>query len=506
MAQVTGKTAAYMDAVVAATVQSGYVRSDNHLILVLHDSSEIDAGLITADAATLVAAQAYADQAELDAIASAETYADQAEADAKSYSDVIGNALTARLNGTSIPTGANLNTYLTSGYYYQSSDAFAAAGSNYPVAKAGALEVLYNGSDKVVQRYTPFSNVSSVVYMRQNNAGVWKPWVVFRAKRNRQNMLASLTTFSTGTIVNESGARGSNPTVWSMWSVVGSATASIQSDATAGTTGFGRFLALYSPAGTNHARVDSPVMDVVPGGHYVVRWKQGAIHTTGTPRQYFRIAGGSDASMTEYPGSSSSSGLQPIGYYENVSMPDIGDTYGNANASLMVERSLSFKVPAGITKAAIAIVQYQPTGSITAIYKDFEFYRIDGDEAPSDTGWISLCSQGGWDSEEALVRIKDDIFYATGRLVPVSGYTTGWTSPAALLPPFVSEAMSQAETTRANQGLRGWLTSTGGRVARLSMYASDHSSAAGYVNVEPSATGATYFELVQMAIPLGVGS
>lgn len=440
-----------------------------------------------------LASKAYVDAA----VAAVQADADQNATDISS--------LEATVRGTEIGSGTNLDAFIQAGVYHQSEDGEASTALNYPVAKAGTLEVFYNGSLVAWQRYTPHANTTNVFYMRHNNVGIWKPWVKFTAHRNRKNLLPDLSTYSTGTLVNESGSRGSNPNVWSLWSITGTATASIQSDATAGTTGFGRFLALYSPAGYNQ-RVDSPVIDVVPGEKYVVRWKQGAIYTNTTPRQYFRIAGGSTAAMTEYPGNSSSAGIQPIGYYENVTMVDIGDTYGSADASLMVERSLSFEVPAGITKAAIAITQYQPTGSVTAIYKDFEFYRIDGDEAPSDTGWVSLCSQGGWDAEEALVRIKDDIFYMTGKFVPPSGYTATWNSPSALLPPFFADALTEAETTATTRGLRGWLSSTSDRFARMSLYAADHSSSAGYVNIEPSDVSSTYFEIVQMAVPMGRGS
>jgi len=52
VATVTGLTAARMQEIVDASVESGYINGSNHLILVLHDTTEIDAGTLTLPSAS----------------------------------------------------------------------------------------------------------------------------------------------------------------------------------------------------------------------------------------------------------------------------------------------------------------------------------------------------------------------------------------------------------------------------------------------------------------------
>jgi len=70
-----------------------------------------------------------------------------------------------------IPSGANLNDY-PPGFFYQSSNASAAAGSNYPTAEAGSLLSQYAAGG--TQLYTTYSQGSDM-YFRSNYYG-WGAW------------------------------------------------------------------------------------------------------------------------------------------------------------------------------------------------------------------------------------------------------------------------------------------------------------------------------------------
>jgi hypothetical protein len=100
----------------------------------------------------------------------------------KLYVDTSSAALETQIDGKlqSVPTeignAVNLNDFTTSGLFIQSSNAEAAAGSNYPVAYAGLLEV-YARADAafIYQRYTTYQPYN-VVYHRSNYIGTWSAW------------------------------------------------------------------------------------------------------------------------------------------------------------------------------------------------------------------------------------------------------------------------------------------------------------------------------------------
>jgi hypothetical protein len=77
---------------------------------------------------------------------------------------------------TEIGNAVNLNSYTSTGLFIQSSNAEAAAGSNYPAPYAGLLEV-YARSDAafVYQRYTTYQPYN-IVYHRSNYTGTWSTW------------------------------------------------------------------------------------------------------------------------------------------------------------------------------------------------------------------------------------------------------------------------------------------------------------------------------------------
>lgn len=78
---------------------------------------------------------------------------------------------------TSIPGSADLNTYTTSGIYYQTGNANAASGTNYPVGIAGLLEV-YTLEGETYQRYQVLSGQSNAnrIYVRGLYSGTWSAW------------------------------------------------------------------------------------------------------------------------------------------------------------------------------------------------------------------------------------------------------------------------------------------------------------------------------------------
>lgn len=83
------------------------------------------------------------------------------------------------LSGLVVLTGSgiDLNTKTTSGVYSIASTADATAGSNFPIAQAGILEVHTSGGHHW-QRYTPYGNYSKRIFSRAyyGFGGYWSPW------------------------------------------------------------------------------------------------------------------------------------------------------------------------------------------------------------------------------------------------------------------------------------------------------------------------------------------
>lgn len=96
-----------------------------------------------------------------------------------SAADITSGTLSnSRLSGVlahqgNIPSGADLNTYTTTGIWHQRSNANAASGTNYPVPLAGMLRV-YADDVMVYQEY--FAHATNATYIRKYYNGVWQPW------------------------------------------------------------------------------------------------------------------------------------------------------------------------------------------------------------------------------------------------------------------------------------------------------------------------------------------
>ena len=152
---VTGLTAARMLAIEAASVVDGTVVDDN-LILTKFDGSLIDAGNVRGP-----------------------------------------NGIPSP--SIELPYAVDLNNYTTQNPHVQSSTIDAQWGTNYPVPLAGLLEVYDNGSDNMVwQRYTPYGEYASIMYIRGKYGAVWSAWSAIPNKayvdnlnrRERQTRLA----------------------------------------------------------------------------------------------------------------------------------------------------------------------------------------------------------------------------------------------------------------------------------------------------------------------------
>ena len=75
--------------------------------------------------------------------------------------------------GTDIPSAANLDTYLTTGFFHQNSNANAVAGSNYPVSVAGMLTVKTDGN-MVYQQYHQYN--TGKIWTRGKYNTSWSAW------------------------------------------------------------------------------------------------------------------------------------------------------------------------------------------------------------------------------------------------------------------------------------------------------------------------------------------
>jgi len=74
---------------------------------------------------------------------------------------------------TDIPGSVDLDTYTTTGWYHQNSNANANSGSNYPLNAAGLLEV-YQDGQMTYQRYTVYNTGNS--YSRALYISAWSNW------------------------------------------------------------------------------------------------------------------------------------------------------------------------------------------------------------------------------------------------------------------------------------------------------------------------------------------
>lgn len=153
MATVTGLSKDRMLAIEAASVVDGEVDGSGHLILERFDGTPIDAG------------------------------------------SVIGPQGPQGVVGPAIPfVGVqNLNTYSSGGFWAETSDVNAAAGTNYPEPYAGLLEVYNNGVTHIYQRYTIYATQGSRVWIRGYAGGVWSAWVLQATQFQKEQTVHALS-------------------------------------------------------------------------------------------------------------------------------------------------------------------------------------------------------------------------------------------------------------------------------------------------------------------------
>ena len=80
---------------------------------------------------------------------------------------------------TAIGSGANLDTYTTPGIYSQNTDSGASGGTNYPVARAGILEVRTSSTGSLIwQTYTSYGDTYGKSFYKRSrtSSGSWLAW------------------------------------------------------------------------------------------------------------------------------------------------------------------------------------------------------------------------------------------------------------------------------------------------------------------------------------------
>lgn len=104
-----------------------------------------------------------------------------------------------------ISAGTDLNDYNSPGFYYQSTDADAASGSNYPEAKAGSLLIFTGASGTTVnQIYIPYAGASADesqqnFWFRGLYNGTWDVWKKMAHSANLKKINGA-SLFGTGNI------------------------------------------------------------------------------------------------------------------------------------------------------------------------------------------------------------------------------------------------------------------------------------------------------------------
>lgn len=110
-------------------------------------------------------------------------------------------------SATPIPSGVDLNNYLTPGDYGQSSNASAVAGSNYPESYAGLLRVRKVGTNIVIQDYQVYN--SAKIYTRTfNNGWVYNngAWSLLSTSADTDSKLSKSGGVMTGALYADGGS------------------------------------------------------------------------------------------------------------------------------------------------------------------------------------------------------------------------------------------------------------------------------------------------------------
>lgn len=191
MASVEVVTSDRILALEAETVVNGTVDGNGNLILTKHSGATVNAGHVVGPAgdpsAFLADANAYTDQAEIDANA----YSDS-QLNAARYSVLIGTA--------------DLDTLVTAGRYIQTSDVESTLARHYPELRAGHLEVIGQPDGAwamLMQRYTVYETGNPAVWVRTRYNLSWGAWKLVSKSNEVYSPLASSNYTSSGQFVVE---------------------------------------------------------------------------------------------------------------------------------------------------------------------------------------------------------------------------------------------------------------------------------------------------------------
>lgn len=245
-----------------------------------------------------------------------------------------------------------------------------------------------------------------------------------RGDEEARNLLPDLDYFTDGALPVDASLTGAYADQWYVASSSlgsgGAYTAVI--DTTFARTGDQSLRLSLSTAGApdNSVQVMSPHIDVTPGETYLFAGWRGKTENI-TARSYFRIAGGSTDSLTEYPASTNANDIDGHVLYEDVDLTDI-DTGSGPDATLMTRAATIATIPAGVTRAAIRVINWKPTSGSTHYWDDFAIYQLTGAEAyQGDTGWfqLTLVDTGNWTiggGNTPSARIRDRVIYFRGNV------------------------------------------------------------------------------------------
>lgn len=133
-----------------------------------------------------------------------------------SLTEILGNATPA--TAAEMPGGADLNSYTTPGFYYQTANADAASGTNYPVASAGSMVVM--NSAGLTQQYWTYGNGSTPprAFFRAFYSGSWSAWrEVFHSGNIATASVASAGVLTTPRAINGTNFDGSAAITTASW-------------------------------------------------------------------------------------------------------------------------------------------------------------------------------------------------------------------------------------------------------------------------------------------------
>lgn len=122
---------------------------------------------------TIIATNSYADAKVANDLTASTTIAPSKTA-VNTALALKSDITTTLTQGTNIPNGADLNTYVNTGLFSQITAANATLPLNYPTTEIGQLEVVRGASNQIYQKY--HSMTSNVLHIRRMAGASWSNW------------------------------------------------------------------------------------------------------------------------------------------------------------------------------------------------------------------------------------------------------------------------------------------------------------------------------------------